>query len=295
MELKVEELRKRYGDKTAVDGVTLNLTQGIWGLLGANGAGKTTLIKMIADIVNPTDGKIFYNGKEIKQLKATYRDIFGFLPQDFVCQSNLTVNDFLEYVAACKGLYAKQSKERITFLLETLNLTNEKHRKVMKLSGGNRRRVGIAQAVLNEPKVLILDEPTAGLDPGERIKFRKFITKFSRNCIILISTHIVSDIEYVSTKNIIFKEGKAIKIGTTEELTKEIEGKVWTASISLSDLYKYESTVRIVNQKSESRNMLSVRYLGEEAIIPNSSKEKPRLEDLYLWLFPELNERGEHI
>lgn len=289
MELRLENLRKSFKDTLAVDNpTTLTLTAGVWGLLGANGAGKTTLIKMIVDIISPTKGTIYYNNIDIQQMKSNYREILGFLPQDFVCSSSLTVNDFLEYVAACKGLSAKESKKKIDSLLDVLTLSSKKHKKVMSLSGGMRRRVGIAQAVLNDPKILILDEPTAGLDPGERIKFRKFISEFARECIVLISTHIVSDIESISTKNIIFKEGRSIRVGTTDELIKEIYGKVWEATILLTDIYEYEDKLRIVNQKSEGKNKILIRYLAEEKLINNSSQVEASLEDLYLWLFPAI-------
>ena len=197
MNLQIVNVTKEFKDKKAVDKVNLTLTPGVWGLLGANGAGKTTLMRMITDIMSPSSGVIKYNGKDIKKLGKTYREILGFLPQEFGCSSEFSVVNYLEYVAAYKGIEKKVAREKINELLDMLTLSDVKKKKIVKLSGGMRRRVGIAQAMLNNPEILILDEPTAGLDPGERIRFRNFISEFAQDRIVLISTHIVSDIEYI--------------------------------------------------------------------------------------------------
>lgn len=162
-----------------------------------------------------------------------------------------------------------------------------KGKKIAKLSGGMKRRVGIAQAMLNDPKILVMDEPTAGLDPGERVRFRNFISEFSHDRMVLISTHIVSDIEYISTRNVIMKDGKIVNVGTTSELVKEIEGKVWQGLIPASKLPEYEMRLRIINQRSEDNDKISVRYLAEQSGIEGSVTVSPRLEDLYLWVFPQ--------
>ena len=175
MELKIEHLTKKYKDKTAVDDVSLTVTPGIWGLLGANGAGKTTLMRMIAGIMKPDSGCVKYDGINITALGETYRDIFGYLPQEFGFYPEFTVKDYLEYVAVLKGLTRQETKRKTGELLETLTLEGVKNKKIIKLSGGMKRRVGIAQALLNEPEVLILDEPTSGLDPGERVRFRNLL------------------------------------------------------------------------------------------------------------------------
>jgi len=294
MELTTIQLTKQFKDKTAVDNVCLNLTPGVWGLLGANGAGKTTLMRIIADILNPTSGKILYDGKDIRKLGAEYRNIFGFLPQDFGFFQDFTVKDYLEYVAALKDVPARETRKKIDSLLHTLTLSNVKSKKIIKLSGGMKRRVGIAQAMLNEPKVLIMDEPTAGLDPGERVRFRNFISEFSHNRIVLISTHIVSDIEYIATKNAIMKNGKILNVGTTDELVKQAHRKVWTCTVPADKLPMYEMQLRIINQRSEDNNQVSIRYLADEEKINDSMMATPRLEDLYLWLFPqeETSEEG---
>jgi len=293
MELKIEHLTKQFKDKMAVDDASLTLTPGVWGLLGANGAGKTTLMRMVAGIMTPTSGVICYDGTDIRKMGEAYRDIFGFLPQDFGYSRDFTVKDYLEYVAALKDVPAKETAKKINYLLDVLTLSDVKGKKIAKLSGGMKRRVGIAQAMLNEPKILVMDEPTAGLDPGERVRFRNFISEFSHDRIVLISTHIVSDIEYIATRNAIMKAGKIVDIGTTDELVKEIEGKVWTCTIPAKDLVSYEMRLRVINQRSEDNGQVSIRYLSETPEISGAVAVSPRLEELYLWYFPQENLEGE--
>lgn len=287
MELKIEHISKRFKDKTAVDDVSLTLTTGVWGLLGANGAGKTTLMRMIADIMTPNSGTISFDGKDIHKMGAEYRNIFGFLPQDFGYSRDFTVKDYLEYVAALKDVPYKETIKKINHLLDILTLSDVKGKKIAKLSGGMKRRVGIAQAMLNDPKILVMDEPTAGLDPGERVRFRNFISEFSHDRIVLISTHIVSDIEYIATRNAIMKEGKIVDVGTTNELIKQIEGKVWSCVVPAEKMIEYEMRLHIINQRNEDNDRISIRYLAEQSAIDGSVTATPRLEDLYLWLFPQ--------
>lgn len=286
MELYIENVSKKFKDMTAVDNVSLQITPGVWGLLGANGAGKTTLMRMIAGIMEPTSGKILYNGIPIKELNESYRDIFGYLPQDFGFYPEFTVKDYLEYVAALKGLSAQESKRKIEELLERLSLTNVNKKKIAKLSGGMKRRVGIAQALLNDPEVLILDEPTSGLDPGERVRFRKLLSEFAYDRIVLISTHIVSDVEYIATKNAIMKKGKLLSTGTTDELVQQLNGKVWSTTIPINRLPEYERELQIANIRNEEHGTVSIRYLADKPFTKDSSALEPHLEDLYLWLFP---------
>ena len=293
MELKIEHLSKQFKDKRAVDDVNLTLTQGVWGLLGANGAGKTTLMRMIADIMTPTDGAVFYGGKDIHKMGEAYRELFGYLPQDFGYSRDFTVKDYLEYVAALKGIPIRKTAKKIDHLLEILTLSDVKGKKIEKLSGGMKHRVGIAQAMLNDPKILVMDEPTAGLDPGERVRFRNFISEFSQDRIVLISTHIVSDIEYIATRNAIMKAGRIVAVGTTDELVKEMEGKVWTCTVPARELVSYEMRLRIINQRSEDDGQVSIRYLAETSDISEAVAVQPRLEDLYLWHFPEANLKEE--
>lgn len=287
MELKIEHISKRFKDKTAVDDVSLTLTKGVWGLLGANGAGKTTLMRMIADIITPSSGSISFDGENIRKMGADYRNIFGFLPQDFGYSRDFTVKDYLEYVAALKDVPPRETTKKINYLLDILTLSDMRGKKISKLSGGMKRRVGIAQAMLNDPKILVMDEPTAGLDPGERVRFRNFISDFSHDRIVLISTHIVSDIEYIATRNAIMKDGKIIDVGTTNELVKQIEGKVWSCVVPAQKMMEYEMRLRIINQRGEENNQVSIRYLADHSEVDGSSPVEPRLEDLYLWLFPQ--------
>ena len=293
MELKTEHLSKRFKDKQAVNDVSLTLTSGIWGLLGANGAGKTTLMRMIAGIMAPTEGEISFDGTNIRKMGEAYRALFGFLPQDFGFSRDFTVKDYLEYMAALKDVPPRETGKKINQLLDVLTLSDVKHKKIAKLSGGMKRRVGIAQAMLNDPKVLIMDEPTAGLDPGERVRFRNFISEFSHERIVLISTHIVSDIEYIATRNAIMKDGRIVDVGTTDELVREIEGKVWNCTVPVRMIPELEARLRIINQRGEDNGQVSIRYLSERAVIDNSVAATPRLEDLYLWLFPHEEQEKE--
>lgn len=291
MELSMEHLTKQFKDMTAVNDVSLQITPGVWGLLGANGAGKTTLMRMIAGIMKPTSGQIRYDGIPISELKESYRDVFGYLPQEFGFYPEFTVKDYLEYVAVLKGLSDRDSRRKIGELLEQMTLSSVKNKKISKLSGGMKRRVGIAQALLNEPEVLILDEPTSGLDPGERVRFRNLISEFAHDRIVLISTHIVSDVEYIATQNAVMKDGTLLARGTTEELVKLVDGKVWTTQIPMSELSAYEQKLQIVNIRNEENGRIFVRYLAEEPYGEDSVTAAPCLEDLYLWLFPQ--EHGE--
>lgn len=287
MELTLKNVTKQYRDKVAVNDASLTLTPGIWGLLGANGAGKTTLMRMVTDILKPTSGKILYNDEDICKLGSTYRLKIGFLPQEFGFFKEFTVTDYLEYIAALKDVPLQTTHKRINDLLEILTLSEVRRKKIIQLSGGMKRRVGIAQALINEPEILIMDEPTAGLDPGERIRFRNLIAEFSRSRIVLISTHIVSDIEYIAARNAIMKEGRIIDIGTTDQLVKQMDGKVFTCMLSPAQLYHNPAGLRIINQRPEGEEVIAVRYLAEGPAVEGSVPAKPRLEDLYLWLFPE--------
>ena len=290
MELRIEHITKQYKDKLAVDDVSLSVTPGVWGLLGANGAGKTTLMRMIAGIMEPTSGRIVYDGVPIATLKESYRDIFGYLPQEFGFYPEFTVKDYLEYVAVLKGLGRKDAGRKIEELLERLSLADVRKKRIAKLSGGMKRRVGIAQALLNDPEILILDEPTSGLDPGERIRFRNLLSEFAHDRIVVISTHIVSDVEYIASQNAVMKDGKIIQIGSTESLVQAVAGKVWQCHVPAHDVGKYERSMQVVNLKNEPDGTIALRYLSEQKMTKDSLTAKPRLEDLYLWLFPQERE-----
>ena len=270
-----------------MDDVSLTLTPGIWGLLGANGAGKTTLMRMIADIIKPTSGEITLDGIDIHTLDSRYRDIFGYLPQEFGFYPEFSVRDYLEYISALKGLGKTETSKKIDELLMMLNLADVEKKKIRKLSGGMKRRVGIAQALINEPKILILDEPTSGLDPGERIRFRNLISEFAKDRIVIISTHIVSDVEYIAFKNVIMKDGCIISEGDTEELALNVDNKVFAATVNHSDLYELERTTRVVNVRNIENGQIEIRYLSDDNPYSFATPCSPRLEDYYLWVFPE--------
>ena len=244
-------------------------------------------MRMIAGIMKPTGGEIRYDGIEIGTMGEKYRDIFGYLPQEFGFYLGFSVQDYLEYMAALKGIGKRETKEKIQELLELVSLTDVRKKKISKLSGGMKRRVGIAQALLNEPKVLILDEPTSGLDPGERMRFRNLLSEFGRNRIVLISTHIVSDVEYIATCNAVMKNGKIAAVGETEELVKEVEGKVWNVVLDMAEVMTYETKIPVVNIYNREDGKTVLRYLAERPVIPGSEPADARMEDLYLWMFPE--------
>ncbi|MDO4281781.1 MAG: ABC transporter ATP-binding protein [Peptococcaceae bacterium] len=288
MTLSIENITKQFKDKRAVDDVSLELTPGVWGLLGANGAGKTTLMRMLVGIMQPTSGEIRFDGVAIGQLGEAYRDRIGYLPQEFGFYPSFTVGDYLDYMAALKGLDKADAHRRIDALLERLTLADVRKKRIAKLSGGMKRRVGIAQALLNEPEILILDEPTSGLDPSERVRFRNLLSEFAQGRIVLISTHIVSDVEYIAAHNAIMKDGRLIGVGSTQELVQEVRGKVWTATIAPSQLAAAERALSIVNLKNEDDGSITLRYLADEAALADSRTAEPRLEDLFLWRFPHL-------
>ncbi len=294
MEIILEHVTKHFKDKSnknnpvkkAVENVNLHLTPGVWGLLGANGSGKTTLMRMVCGIMKPTSGCIRYDGIDIESLDEAYRDKIGYLPQEFGFYPEFTVQQYLEYISALKGLSDDLAKERINELLAKVSLEEVRRKKIIKLSGGMKRRVGIAQALLNDPEFLVLDEPTSGLDPAERVRFRNLLSEFAKDRIVLISTHIVSDIEYIATQNAIMKNGEILHTGTTQELVARIHGKVFQATIPQQELPMWESApgIQIVNLRNEEDGRLCLRYLGKQADIPDAVPQNPTLEDLYLYL-----------
>ncbi len=293
MEIVLEHVSKSYQDrhtvKRAVEDVSLRFTSGVWGLLGANGAGKTTLMRMICGIMKPTGGRISYDGVEIGQLGDAYRSVIGYLPQEFGFYPEFTVQQYLEYLSAMKGMSAGQARSKIDELLVRLSLEEVRKKRIIKLSGGMKRRVGIAQALLNDPEFLVLDEPTSGLDPGERVRFRNLLSEFAQDRIVLISTHIVSDVEYIATQNAIMKDGKILQTGTTQELVRQMQGKVFEGYAAPQELPKWEKKVRIVNLRNEADGGVSLRYIGKQEDMPGAVLKEPRLEDLYLHLFPSGN------
>lgn len=218
MGLEFDKVSKEFSSFRAVDCVNYTMKKGVYGLLGVNGAGKTTLMRMLCTIIRPTEGKIRWNGKDIFELGETYRGILGYLPQEFGYYPDMSIYDYLMYIASIKGIRQSVAKQRIDQLLRQVALSKYKKRRMRTLSGGMIRRVGIAQAMLNNPKILVLDEPTAGLDPNERVRFRNLISELSENRLVLLSTHIVSDVEFIANEIILMKGGKFFYTGSTEDL-----------------------------------------------------------------------------
>lgn len=284
MKLTLENLTKRYGDKAPVNSVNLSLTKGVYGLLGANGAGKTTLMRLICAVLKPTLGDIKLDGVSTFDMDEAYRDVLGYLPQDFGYYPDFTANEFLIYIGALKGIKTSKSKEKIDELLELVSLSHVKNKKIKTFSGGMKQRLGIAQAMLNDPKILVLDEPTAGLDPKERVRFRNLISDFSKDKIVILSTHIVSDIEYIANEILIMKSGQIIDTGTVEKLTQKVEGYVWSCSVSSNEVDELNEKYCISNLKSDGDKSI-LRIVSNEKPLENAKLVSPNLEDLYLYYF----------
>lgn len=289
MELVLKNINKSFKDKIAVNNFNVTLNNGIYGLLGPNGAGKTSLMRIIADVSNATSGEVYLNGKSKSELGADYRSLLGYLPQDVGFYKTFTAQKFLEYVSTLKGLEKEYSKVKVDELLKFVNLEKDRNRKIGKFSGGMKQRLGIAQALLNDPKVLILDEPTAGLDPNERIRFKNLISEISKDKIVILSTHIVSDVEFISNEIIIMKDGKLVEKDTPNELLKSIRGKVHSLRIKEDMLHKVQNEFKVSNIVREKDHIL-VRVVGHENINIKDVdviNENPSLEDLFLYYFDE--------
>lgn len=277
--LKIENVSKKFGKKVALSDVVLELETGIYGLLGDNGAGKSTLMRLLVGVDKPTSGRIFYEGKDISQLKEAYRGLLGYMPQEFAVFPGFTAGEFLTYMGALKGLSKGELKDKIPRVLAFVNLENEKDKKVSTFSGGMKRRVGIAQALLNDPKILILDEPTAGLDPGERIRFSNILSNMSKDKIILFSTHIISDIEAITKSIIILNDGKIRAKTTSDRLVEKMEGHVFEMTIPFSELAAYEKKVQMIRMRYEG-DRIKIRYTGEA--MEHAFAVRPNLEDYYM-------------
>jgi len=251
MELNIIDLTKKFGKFTAVNHLNVTMTNGVYGLLGVNGAGKTTLMRMICTLLGPTSGTITCDGKDIMSMGENYRKKLGYLPQDFGFYPEFTVQDYLLYIAAIKGLRPVVAKKRVNDLISGVGLSKAANKKMRKLSGGMKRRAGIAQAMLNDPAVLVLDEPTAGLDPNERIRFRNLISELAENRLVLLSTHIVSDIEYIANEILLMREGELVHRGTAAQLIASMKESVWKCYAQKKDVSHFMKNYKISNMKSE--------------------------------------------
>ena len=285
MELSFDRLTKHYGSRIAVDCVSAVLKPGVYGLLGANGAGKTTLMRMICAILESTSGEIYFNGKEIISMGAEYRNILGYLPQDFGYYPGYTAAEFLMYIAALKGIPRNIAKKRTKELLEEVGLEDVANQKMKTFSGGMKQRIGIAQALLNHPDILILDEPTAGLDPKERVRFRNLLSDYAGDKIVILSTHIVSDIEAIADEVLLMKKGKFVLQDSIPELIKKVEGKVWELTVPQEEARKWQEKVTIANLRHEGRQV-ALRIISDDRPGERAVPCEAALEDLYLYYFP---------
>ncbi|UVI33730.1 ABC transporter ATP-binding protein [Paenibacillus spongiae] len=284
MKLTLENVTRTYKGRIAVDDITCELTPGVYGLIGPNGAGKTTLMRMLADVLKPSRGGIAVNGEDIRRLDDRYRDLIGYLPQDCGFYSYFTACRFLQYMASLKGLNKREADIRIDELLQSVHLQEQKHHKIGKLSGGMKRRLGIAQALLNNPKILILDEPTAGLDPKERVRFRNLLSDISGERIVLLSTHIISDIEYIAKEVLLLRNGRLVKKEAPETILQELSGKVWHVTAPASELPVLAGRYIIGNLQRRGQE-IEARVIAEQTPPGLASLQPPRLEDIYLYYF----------
>lgn len=286
MELQLDRVTKQYGTKRAVDRLNLSMKAGVYGLLGANGAGKTTLMRLLCDILNPTSGEIRYDGQNIHVMGEEYRSLLGYLPQNFGYYPEFTAEKFMLYMAALKGLNRSFAQNRTEELLRLVGLEKERRKKIKTFSGGMKRRLGIAQAMLNEPEILILDEPTAGLDPKERVRFRNLISSFSKDKIVLLSTHIVSDVEYIADEIFLMKEGQILQEGTPEEITAQMNGLVWECEVDEKRAAELEYRYTIVNMKKKN-GAIELRIVSDTKPDEAAISVDATLEDMYLYYFKE--------
>jgi ABC-type multidrug transport system ATPase subunit len=282
VKLEIQEVSKRYRRSVlALDKFSLELKPGVLGLLGPNGAGKTTLMSILATITRATEGHVFWNGVDVARDPDVLRSVLGYLPQDFGVYPNLSAAEFLEYLAAVKGLDAATSKRRIDELLELVNLTEVRKRPLGGFSGGMKQRVGIAQALLNDPQLLIVDEPTAGLDPEERVRFRNLLSDLSGERIVILSTHIVSDVEATATDIALIAKGSLVAHATPELLLKEVEGKVWEWVVSSAELNAAKQQF-LIGSTTRRSDGVHVRVLAD-APPASAVPVVPNLEDAYLY------------
>ena len=277
--LIVDNVTKKYGDFTALENISLEFHNGVYGLLSPNGAGKTTLIKMLTTLIFPTKGEILYDGVEITKLDEEYRDVIGYLPQDFGYYRNYSPLQFLIYIAALKGIDRKTAEYKALELLEVVSLSEVKHKKMRKFSGGMIQRVGIAQAMLNDPEILILDEPTAGLDPKERVRFRNLIAALAKDRTVILSTHIVSDIETIANQVIMFKDHKLLCCDSPAALCATLNGKIFETSD------ESEAAAYLFLTERQEAGVAVSRFACDGEYTGTANAVTPTLEDLFLYIY----------
>ena len=286
MALILDGLTKTFSSFPAVNNLSYTMDTGVYGLLGVNGAGKTTLMRMLCTLLTPTSGTITWDGQDIFSLGSAYRNLLGYLPQDFGYYPDFSVQDYLLYIASIKGLRPATARQRMQSLLEQVGLTQVRRQKMKKLSGGMKRRAGIAQAMLNDPKILILDEPTAGLDPKERIRFRNLISELAENRLVLLSTHLVSDVEYIADQILLMKDGSLVHHGTSQQLLAAAPTQVWTCTVPRTQADQLLHQYPVVNLKTLPQGV-QLRVLSQTPPTPEAHPAEMSLEDLFLHYFGE--------
>jgi ABC-2 type transport system ATP-binding protein len=284
--LIVQNVTKNFGKFNALKEINLEFHNGVYGLLAPNGAGKTTLIKMLTTLLFPTSGSILYNGKDIIKLDEGYREILGFLPQEFGYYKNYSPTDYLLYLAALKGIDRQKAKTRVQELLKLVALEDVANKKMKKFSGGMIQRVGIAQAMLNDPKILILDEPTAGLDPKERVRFRNLLTDLARDRIVILSTHIVSDVESIANEIIMIKDQQVLYQDSVSNICKKLAGLVYETEVEYEDAPAFRKNYFSLSEKQESGKMY-IRFLTRDEKKPGWRAASPNLEDVFLFTYQD--------
>ncbi len=282
MELIIDDVSKRFGERVwGLRDVSLRLEPGVIGLLGPNGAGKSTLLRILATITRPSSGRVLWNGVDIAQKPDALRRVLGYLPQDFGVYPNLTAIEFLHFLAAAKGIGRRSARTRIERLVELVNLTDAAHRPIGGFSGGMRQRVGIAQALLNDPQLLIVDEPTVGLDPTERMRFRNLLSDLAGERIVLLSTHIVSDVEATATSIALIRGGRLLQHADPEVLLRDVAGKVWTWLVPSTALAETKARFDVSATVRRAEGVL-VRVVSGGAPVPEAEPVAATLEDAYL-------------
>ena len=293
MILQVEHLYKSYNRrKEALRDVSFTLQKGTYGLLGENGAGKSTLMRMLATVDFPTKGEIRYSGKNIFSMDEEYRNLIGYMPQNYSIYPGFTARDFLEYMGVLKGIPKERLKTKIDEVLEFVNLSDVAGKKVKTFSGGMKRRIGIAQAIINEPEILILDEPTAGLDPKERIRFSNIISDMGKDKIVLLSTHIVSDIEAIASELVVMKKGEVLETGNVDSLVQTVKGQVWETVVSQETYQRLRKERSVIHLKQMGKEV-QVRFVGERYPDVENQQAEPTLEDYYIFTGGVMNESEE--
>lgn len=283
MELQVEHLCKSYRKKEALRNVSFKLERGVYGLLGENGAGKSTLMRILTTVDVPTGGSVLYGGKNIIHMDEDYRDRIGYMPQDYSVYPGFTARDFLNYMGVLKGIPRDELKVRIPEALEFVSLSDVADKKVRTFSGGMKRRIGIAQAILNDPEILILDEPTAGLDPKERIRFSNLLGSMAKEKIVLFSTHIVSDIEAIADRLIFIRNGEIAETGRIDDLLGKVAGKVWEAAVTQDGVDAVSAERAVIHVKQTGKDV-QIRFMGEPIPDIDCRPVTPALEDYYIYV-----------